>query len=65
MEMERKAEEKTKELGKRIETHEGETKEQFRMTREEISETNKEVAQVKEGLGKFSLGTPEGREREK
>ena len=39
--------------------------EQFRITREEISKTNKEVAQVKDGLGKLSLGTPEGREQEK
>ena len=63
--MERKAEEKTVELGNRIEKHESETEEQFRITGEEISKTNKEVAQVKDRLGKLSLGTPEGGEQEK
>uniref|UniRef100_A0A8C4Q488 Uncharacterized protein n=1 Tax=Eptatretus burgeri TaxID=7764 RepID=A0A8C4Q488_EPTBU len=56
-EMEQKAEEKTVELGKRIEKHEGETEEQFRTTGEEISKTNKEVEQVKEDLRKLLFET--------
>jgi len=57
MEMERKAKEKTEELGKRIGKHDGETKEGFKTTEEKIAKTDKEVAQVKEDLGKFSLET--------
>ena len=56
-EMEQKEEEKTVELGKRIGKHEGEMKEGFKTTEEKIAKTDKEVAQVKEDLGKLSLET--------
>uniref|UniRef100_A0A8C4Q1L4 Uncharacterized protein n=1 Tax=Eptatretus burgeri TaxID=7764 RepID=A0A8C4Q1L4_EPTBU len=62
--MERKAGEKTEELGERIEKHRGETEEQFRTTGEIISKTNKvvtqvqgEVEQIREKVGELSLET--------
>ena len=56
MEMERKAEEKTKELGERIEKQKGETQ-------RGLAEVIKEMEQIREEFGELSLGTQEGRER--
>ena len=60
-EMERKAEGKTKELGTRVEKHESKTEAQFKTTKEEISGTNKEVAQVKRGARKAIVRDARGR----